>query len=110
VSAARSRSRPGSSRSAVTPAAAFAFLLSAPAINPVVLVSTAVAFPDRPMMVLARLSASLVASIAMGLLWIARGRDDLLSARRLPVDEEAGARPVSSPRLSTTSCRRAAFW
>ena len=32
----------------VTPAAAFAFLLSAPAINPVVLVSTAVAFPgDR---------------------------------------------------------------
>jgi uncharacterized membrane protein YraQ (UPF0718 family) len=56
----------------------------------VVLVSTAVAFPDRPMMVLARLSASLVASIAMGLLWIARGRDDLLSARRLPVDEEGG--------------------
>jgi uncharacterized protein len=74
----------------VTPAAAFALLLSAPAINPVVLVSTAVAFPDRPMMVLARLSASLVASIAMGLLWIARGRDDLLSARRLPVEEEGG--------------------
>ena len=66
----------------VTPAAAFAFLLSAPAINPIVLVSTAVAFPGRPMMVLARLLASLAASIAMGLLWIALGRDDLLKPSR----------------------------
>src|SRR3569833_1288298 len=63
------------------PAAAFAFLLSAPASNPVVLVSTAVAFPDRPMMVLARLLASLAASVAMGLLWIALGREDLLNTR-----------------------------
>ncbi len=38
----------GSSRSASRPAAAFAFLLSAPAINPVVLVATAVAFPGQP--------------------------------------------------------------
>jgi uncharacterized membrane protein YraQ (UPF0718 family) len=70
----------------VTPAAAFAFLLSAPAINPVVLVSTAVACPDRPMMVLARLLASLAASVAMGMLWIARGRDDLLPQRRVHAD------------------------
>jgi hypothetical protein len=76
----------------VTPAAAFAFLLSAPAINPVVLVSTAVAFPGRPMMVLARLVASLIASIAMGMLWIALGRDDLLKARRSPAGEESGRR------------------
>jgi uncharacterized membrane protein YraQ (UPF0718 family) len=73
----------------VTPAAAFAFLLSAPAINPVVLVSTAVAFPGRPMMVLARLVASLAASIAMGLLWIALGREDLLTARRSTEADEA---------------------
>jgi uncharacterized protein len=76
--------------SGVTPAAALAFLLSAPAINPVVLVSTAVAFPGRPMMVLARLLASLFASVAMGLLWIALGRDDLLARR--PVSAESGGR------------------
>jgi uncharacterized protein len=76
----------------VTPGAAFAFLLSAPAINPVVLVSTAVAFPGRPMMVLARLLASLAASVAMGLLWIALGRDDLLAARRPTAADEDGRR------------------
>lgn len=67
--------------SGVTPAAAFAFLLSAPAINPIVLVSTAVAFPGNPEMVAARLLASLAAAVAMGLLWIALGRDDLLATR-----------------------------
>lgn len=72
----------------VTPAAAFAFLLSAPAINPVVLVSTAVAFPGRPMMVLARLLGGLIASIVMGLLWIAFGRDDLLPSRRTGAAED----------------------
>lgn len=68
--------------SGVTPAAAFAFMLSAPAINPIVLVSTAVAFPGRPEMVVARLLASLIAAVAMGLLWIVLGRDDLLSLTR----------------------------
>ncbi|MCO5974394.1 permease [Actinoallomurus soli] len=72
----------------VTPAAAFAFLLSAPAINPVVLVSTAVAFPGRPAMVLARFLASLAASVVMGLLWIALGRDDLIKPRRSDHTEE----------------------
>jgi uncharacterized protein len=66
----------------VTPAAALAFLLSAPAINPVVLTATAVAFPDHPEMVLARLLASLGAAVGVGLLWTALGRDDLLHARR----------------------------
>ncbi|MEV0403344.1 permease [Actinoallomurus sp. NPDC050550] len=76
----------------VTPAAAFAFLLSAPAINPVVLVSTAVAFPGRPAMVVARFLASLAASVVMGLLWIALGRDDLITPRRTHHGEEDGPR------------------
>jgi uncharacterized membrane protein YraQ (UPF0718 family) len=41
-------------RRGVTPTAAFAFPLSAPAINPIVLTATAVAFPRDPQMVLAR--------------------------------------------------------
>src|SRR2546429_3592237 len=61
-------------RRGVTPAAALAFLLSAPAINPVVLVATFVAFPGRPQMVVARLAASLTASVAMGWLWLRLGR------------------------------------
>src|SRR6266545_1810370 len=78
----------------VTPAAALAFLLSAPAINPIVLTATAVAFPDRPVMVLARLLASLLASIVVGLLWLALGRDDLVRpARRWT--------PPAGPRLRT---------
>ena len=61
----------------VTPAAALTFLLSAPAVNPVVLVSTAVAFPGQPRMVVGRLVASLLASVTVGLLWTALGRDAL---------------------------------
>src|SRR5919202_19589 len=53
----------------VQPAAAVAFMLAAPAVNPVVLVATAVAFPGQPRMVLARFCGSLLASIAVGLLW-----------------------------------------
>lgn len=56
-------------RGGVPPAAAMAFLLSAPAINPVVLVATAVAFPNRPMMVLARFLSSLIAATVVGLVW-----------------------------------------
>lgn len=48
---------------------ALAFLLSAPAANPVVLVSTAVAFPGEPGMVAARLAGSLATAVVMGLLW-----------------------------------------
>ncbi|MGI5240725.1 permease [Dactylosporangium sp. CA-139066] len=71
-------------RRGVTPAAALAFLLAAPAINPVVLAATAVAFPGRPMMVAARLVASLATSLAMG--WLRLGRDDWLrTPRRAPV-------------------------
>jgi uncharacterized membrane protein YraQ (UPF0718 family) len=64
------------------PAAALAFLLSAPAVNPVVLVATAVAFPGRPEVVLARLLASLLAAVAVGLVWTRLGRDELVDRAR----------------------------
>ncbi|MFD3499908.1 permease [Streptomyces sp. NPDC058676] len=65
-------------RRGVTPAAALAFLLSAPAINPIVLTATAVAFPNDPEMVLARFVASLLVACAMGWLWLRLGRADWL--------------------------------
>nr|WP_323376096.1 permease [Streptomyces sp. RB17] len=65
-------------RRGVTPAAAFAFLLSAPAINPVVLTATAVAFPGNPAMVAARLLASLATAAVMGWLWLWLGREKWL--------------------------------
>ncbi|MEW2625982.1 permease [Streptomyces sp. NPDC048106] len=65
-------------RRGVTPAAAFAFLLSAPAINPVVLTATAVAFPGDPAMVAARLLASLGTAAVMGWLWLWRGDEKWL--------------------------------
>ncbi|MFE9677423.1 permease [Streptomyces sp. NPDC006259] len=63
-------------RRGVTPAAALAFLLSAPAINPIVLTATAVAFPRDPEMVLARFVASLLVACVMGWLWHRLGRAD----------------------------------
>jgi len=60
------------------PAAALAFLLSAPAINPVVLVATAVAFPGRPQVAVSRFLASLLAATVVGLVWARTGRDELL--------------------------------
>ena len=71
----------------VSPAAAFAFMLAAPAINPVVLVATAVAFPGRPQMVAARFAASLLTAIAVGLLWGRFGRDALIDRARNRVVE-----------------------
>ncbi|MGW6548060.1 permease [Streptomyces massasporeus] len=62
----------------VAPAAAFAFLLSAPAVNPIVLTATAIAFPGRPEMVAARLLASILAAAAMGWLWLWLGKEEWL--------------------------------
>lgn len=61
-------------RRGVPPAAALAFLLASPAINPVVLVSTAVAFSGNPLMVWARLIASLLVAILVGWIWISWGK------------------------------------
>jgi hypothetical protein len=79
-------------RRGVTPAAAFAFLLSAPAINPVVLVATAVAFPGNPEMVFARFLASAVTAMLMGWLWLRLGKAEWI---KLP----------KRPDLGWTSCR-----
>lgn len=68
-------------RRGVTPAAALAFLLAAPAINPIVLTATAVAFPKNPEMVVARGLASLIVAMIMGWLWLRLGRADWI---RLP--------------------------
>ncbi|MGQ5265196.1 permease [Micromonospora sp. ZYX-F-536] len=68
-------------RRGVTPAAALAFLLAAPAINPIVLAATAVAFPHNPEMVLGRAAASLIVAMVMGWLWLRLGRADWI---RLP--------------------------
>ncbi len=66
-----------------TGAAALTFMLSAPAINPVVLVATAVAFPGQPQMVAARCLASLATAVVMGVLWSRWGRPRWVT-RRLP--------------------------
>ncbi|HEY0811724.1 MAG TPA: permease [Pseudonocardia sp.] len=68
--------------SGVSPPAALSFLLSAPAANPVVLVATAVAFPQAPSMVWARLVASLALAMTMGWLWSRFGRPDWLRPPR----------------------------
>ncbi|MFF0024867.1 permease [Streptomyces sp. NPDC005496] len=83
-------------RRGVTPAAALAFLLSAPAINPIVLTATAVAFPREPRMVLARFVASLLVACLMGWLWQRLGRADWL-------------RPPAHPSFEGHG-RGAAFW
>jgi uncharacterized protein len=49
-------------------------MLAAPAVNPVVLVASTVAFPGQPRMVLARFLGSLLTSITVGLLWWRGGR------------------------------------
>ncbi|MFJ8813775.1 permease [Amycolatopsis thermoflava] len=71
----------------VAPAVALAFLLASPAINPIVLITTAVAFPGRPEMALARFLGSLSTAVVTGWLWQRFGRSDWLAEqalRRLP--------------------------
>ncbi|MGA9870946.1 MAG: permease [Rhodococcus sp. (in: high G+C Gram-positive bacteria)] len=70
--------------------AALAFLLSAPAINPVVLVSTAVAFPGEPRMVLARFVGSLATALTMGWLWARLGKTEWITAKLADRHESSG--------------------
>jgi len=66
----------------VAPAAALTFLLSAPAINPIVIASTFVAFPNEPKMAAARFIASLAAAVIMGWLWLRLGKDSWIRMPR----------------------------
>ncbi|MQA11988.1 MAG: permease [Pseudonocardiaceae bacterium] len=74
----------------VAPAVALTFLLAAPAVNPVVLVSTAVAFPGEPGMVLARFLGSLGTAVGMGWLWARFGRAEWIAERALRRMPDAG--------------------
>ncbi|TWP45784.1 permease [Lentzea tibetensis] len=67
----------------VAPAVALTFLLAAPAVNPIVLVATAVAFNDAPMMVVARFAGSLLTAVVMGWLWIRFGKLEWIASRAL---------------------------
>lgn len=60
------------------PAAALTFLLAAPAINPVVMVSTAVAFAGDLQIVGARFIASLATAMIVGTWWARRNDESLL--------------------------------
>jgi uncharacterized membrane protein YraQ (UPF0718 family) len=72
----------------VPPAVALSFLLAAPAVNPIVLVATAVAFRDAPMMVPARFVGSLLTAMVMGWLWTRFGKAEWIAERALRKLEE----------------------
>lgn len=74
------------------PAAALTFLLAAPAVNPVVLVSTAVAFPNDRMMVVARFIASFAAAVLAGWWWARRDHSALLAEAAHHADEPGDPR------------------
>jgi uncharacterized membrane protein YraQ (UPF0718 family) len=77
-----------------TGAAALTFMLAAPAINPVVLVATAVAFPGAPRMVLARMGASLLTAVIMGWAWSRWGRPEWITRRLPAIDARTESRWV----------------
>jgi uncharacterized protein len=87
-------------RRGVTPAAALAFLLAAPAVNPIVLAATAVAFPGKPEMVVLRAVGSLLIAMVMGWLWLRLGKAEWI---RLPARPELDG--ASKARAFWASCR-----
>lgn len=66
----------------IRPAVALTFLLAAPAINPIVLASTAVAFGGEWRVVLARFVASLVTAVVVGWIWLRLGKDSVIRMPR----------------------------
>lgn len=87
-------------RRGVTPAAALAFLLAAPAVNPIVLTATAVAFPGQPQMVVLRAVGSLLIAMIMGWLWLRLGKSEWI---KLPARPELDG--SSKARAFWASCR-----
>lgn len=73
-------------------AAALTFMLAAPAVNPVVLVATAVAFPGQPAFVAARCLGSLLTALIMGGLWARFGRPDWITRGMPPAHDAGGSR------------------
>lgn len=73
-------------------AAALTFMLAAPAINPVVLVATAVAFPGQPGMVVARCIASLLTAMIMGVAWSRWGRSEWITQRLPQLHDDTASR------------------
>jgi uncharacterized membrane protein YraQ (UPF0718 family) len=89
----------------VPPPAAIAFQLAAPAVNPIVLAATAVAFPGRPAVVAARATASLATALIVGLVWhrwVATRADRWPTLRPPAVGHSAGGRAY---RLATVLVR-----
>ncbi|MFC5729103.1 MULTISPECIES: permease [Nocardioides] len=72
----------GLARRGVPPAVALTFLLAAPAVNPAVIVSTAVAFQGRADMVVARFVASMLVAVLIG--WIYVGLAQRVPALQMP--------------------------
>ena len=79
------------------PAAALTFLLAAPAINPVVMVSTAVAFPGNLELVGARFVASLATALLVGTWWARRNDQSLIKSMLGDDDHDHG----ESKKMST---------
>ncbi|WP_188316324.1 permease [Solihabitans fulvus] len=75
----------------VSESAALAFLLAAPAVNPVVIAATLVAFPGHPEMALARFLASWITAMAVGLLWRRIGVPIRLPKRYVSTPDGAGS-------------------
>lgn len=71
----------------VRPSASLAFMLSAPSINPIVLVATAVAFTATPSMVWARLIAGLLTAVIVGWIWERIGQPEWMKPR-VPVNAD----------------------
>lgn len=76
----------------VAGAAALTFMLAAPAVNPVVVVATAVAFPGQPRVVIARVGASLLTALIMGWLWARLGRSEWITRRPAPHPSGSGSK------------------
>jgi uncharacterized membrane protein YraQ (UPF0718 family) len=85
----------------VRPSASLAFMLSAPAVNPIVLIATAVAFTSEPNMVWARLIAGLLTAVIVGWIWERIGRPEWMKPR-VPVsaDGQSGGRVFLSTMLT----------
>ena len=84
------------------PAPALTFLLAAPAINPVVLIATSIAFPGKPEVVVARFTASLLAAVVIGWCWTRPSLSRLALSRVMKSHDHGGLRRRGAIFTSTT--------